>query len=342
MFLGSLRVMHVSKRALADADLPAVLGLVDALFPEALRLDTCQRRIWIYPSFAASLTTAPREVPGTELFSGAEAYSFLLRVATGLESEVKGETDIFGQLKEAWAQFELQGSGLLLALSPWMRKVFEDTKEIRSLHLQNVGTASYGSLVRRVLRSFSESPQGPILLVGSGQIAQSIAPWLLDQELWILNRTRDSAERLKFELLAKEPRARIRVLEADDETQLTAFQMAAHAVICVPVDSERDEARIEAWDQADRASAVPRAVVHLGGMRAACSGWTRLSRFVCLDELFALQKSQNDLRTEQVDRALRACSERARLRGLAGSSAGSATLPHGWEDLAVFADASAG
>ena len=72
-------------------------------------------------------------------------------------------------------------------------------------------------------------------------------------------------------------------------------------------------------------------------MRRACGEWNQVPGFRALDEVFALQQSQNEARAELLGRALRACSERARLRSLAGSSAGSATLPHGWEDLAVFA-----
>ena len=47
------------------------------------------------------LLTAGSDAAG-ELYQGADAYGFLLRLASGLESEIAGETEIFGQIKEAW------------------------------------------------------------------------------------------------------------------------------------------------------------------------------------------------------------------------------------------------
>jgi hypothetical protein len=52
-----------------------------------------------------------------------------------------------------------------------------------------------------------------------------------------------------------------------------------------------------------------------------------------LDDLFALEKSQGAVRSTQIIQAARACEEKAKLRSL-GSSI---TIPHGWEDLALFA-----
>lgn len=289
--------------------------------------------MWVLPYAPFPYEGAHTE--GVDVYSGADAYAFLLRVACGLESEVKGETDIFGQLKEAWHRYELNGTHAQ-ELSPWFRRLFEDTKEIRASHLQNVGGASYGSLVRKLLKQYD--PDGPVLLVGAGKIAQSIAPWLLDSELWVTNRTETSLNALVADL---ESRPGFKVIKPviGEEAERAAWQSAQHVVICIPIDEQLDPRRL-AWFKEGSLPGVPqgkRAVFHLGGMREHCGLWNQLEHFHPLDDLFAIEKVQDRARSVQFARAIKACEDKARLRSLSGSPAASATLPHGWEDLALFA-----
>ncbi len=335
MRLEQLRVIHYPLSAASNPEVYARLG-ADSV-PGAFFLGTCQRKVWVLDG--ASPVAFDETV---EILDGSDAYRFLLRVATGLESQVKGETDIFGQLKEAWKSYAASASASLSAelsphLSPWFQRLFEDTKEIRSQHLRNAGSDSYGSLVRKLLRKYAGAgPEEPILLIGAGQIAQSIAPWLVPQEVWIWNRSSEAAEALKAELLVKSGgRARVRVL-ASTEEELEGWKRAAHAVVCIPADELGDAHRLESWSAGSAESQHPRALIHLGGVRSQVSDWTKLDHFFALDDLFALQREQNDARNDLFVRAERACDEKARLRSLAGSTAGSVSLPHGWEDLALF------
>lgn len=326
--LDSLEVLHLQRRAQHDSavgfDLP--LGWETAFF-----LDTCQRRVWarIKQQELGSRSSFDSAV---EIFEGAQAYAFLLRVATGLESELKGETDIFGQLKGAWAAFEKTGAPMAGRLGGIFQKLFEDAKEVRALYLQNIGggasgnagsNPSYGSLVRRLLRDHSTGPHEKLLIIGAGHIAHSVAPWLTEHELWIWNRSPQSAERLVAELRSKGARAR--VVPADDEAR--AWSEASHAVICIPADPETDRRRIDAWSEG-LCDAGGRSVIHLGGFRAELGAWNELPNIHPLDDLFELQKRQNEARADQFARALRACEQKAQLRTLSG---------HGWEDLAIFA-----
>ena len=86
-----------------------------------------------------------------EHFAGTAAYAFLLRFACGLESKLVAETEIFGQIKQAWRDFSEASSGVARQLSPWMQLLFQDAKAIRAQYLANLGSASYGSQVRRLL-----------------------------------------------------------------------------------------------------------------------------------------------------------------------------------------------
>src|SRR5262245_60181131 len=71
-------------------------------------LDTCQRRLWVGDARGGGFPAAA--------LSGEEAYLLLLRIATGLESAVAGETDVFGQLKQAWREFAESGNALVAEL----------------------------------------------------------------------------------------------------------------------------------------------------------------------------------------------------------------------------------
>jgi hypothetical protein len=329
MLLEDLRVTHLSKRNLSES--ARQIAELDQKLSHAFVLDTCQRKIWI------TLGCTLHHEQGTssaEQFSGAAAYRFLLRVATGLESEIVGETDVFGQLKDAWSKFEKSGHAWSAELSPWTQKIFEDTKEIRSNFMQDSGGSSYGSLVRRLIRQLHTSPQEPILIVGAGLLARSIAPWLHGQELWLWNRSERALNTLADELESK-PGARVtRIHGAEAEQE--AWQQAAHVIVCIPADPAGDKRRIQWWSQGVATSSHPKALIHLGGMRDELSAWNGLPGFRGLEDVFGLQKLQGEARSVRFARAIRACDEKALLRSLPGSTSGSATLPHGWEDLAAF------
>jgi hypothetical protein len=283
--------------------------------PGVLHLDSCQRMLWV----CADKELEAVDLSGLEIFEGVDAYRFLLRVAAGLESQIVGETDIFGQLKDAWRKC---AGGLEIGVL--MQRLFEDTKDIRSRYLQHLGGASYGSLVRMMLK---QNP-GPTLVVGAGQLAQSVAPFLLDQEIWLLNRSAEKAADLCSSLMVQGQggqKPNIRIISKDEEAM--AWRKAAAVVVCIPFDADRDAERVVLRD----GHAGP--VIHLGGHHEEAGAWNALPDFQALDDLFALKKAQGDVRMTQVQQAARACDEKAKLRALGASI----TIPHGWEDLAVFA-----
>lgn len=313
MPLSSLHVYHHRKGAARELPSSGHVRGEGIVF-----LDTCQRLLWI--------SSGPAQVAdgAFEIFHGAAAYRFLLSVACGLESRVLGETDVFGQIKECWKGQSAQAHP---TLKQWMPKIFEDTKEIRSRHIQNWGGVSYGSLVRKLLQE-QKAEHGPTLLVGAGQISHSTAPYLAaDGELWVANRSRERLDDLISEI-AGQATVPVRAIY-DEAAELEAWRTAARIVVAVPHDEARDGLRREAFLQGD----PNRVVVHLGGLREFSGEWPRLARFFALDQLFDLQRSQDAKRASQMVQAFKACDERARLRSLSLSNA----VMHGWEDLAVFA-----
>ena len=312
--LQSLRVIHLAKSPLQDLGRCARLR---ELLPQAFFLDSCQRMLWVcWDTDLEDLEVSATS--GVEVFEGIEAYRFLLRVATGLESQIVGETDIFGQLKEVWRKMSPDAE-----MSALMQRLFEDTKDIRSRFMQNLGGATYGSLVRMMLKQ----SRGPTLVIGAGQLAQSVAPYLLDQELWLFNRSPEALTALHQQLVTRDAvrKGWVRVISAEEEAM--AWSKAANVVVCVPFDETKDPQRI-AWREGCEGP-----VIHLGGTRENAGAWCGLPGFEALDDLFELQKAQGDVRMTQVRLAARACDEKSKLRTLGVS----VTLPHGWEDLAIFA-----
>ncbi|MBI3558017.1 MAG: hypothetical protein HY074_17270 [Deltaproteobacteria bacterium] len=328
MRIDQLCIRHLDKRAPKN---PCPSGRAGD-FPGTFFFDTCQRQLWIgWLEVCEHLCATPTTPMRVETYTGEKAYQFLLRVASGLESAIAGETDVFGQLKQAWRDFEAVPAGPISAqlaaeLRPWIHRIFEDTKEIRSRHLENLGGASYGTLVRRMLAL--EGASDRIFIVGAGKIARSVAPFLLQSELLVWNRTPALAQVLAADLRGQGAR-RVAVLDSEEE----GWRVATHVVVCIPLDtSAAGDARRIAW-WSSRMDAEKKIILHLGCLRGqSVDGWEKVPEFYGLDSLFELRSSQAEVRDSQLRLARRMCAERSQLRSLGGSI----TLAHGWEDLGAF------
>lgn len=271
---------------------------------------------------------------GFERLGGVDAYRFMLQLACGLESEIAGETEIFGQIKDAWRDYEAADPESSVALRPWMQRLLQDTKEIRSEFVVGLGSATYGSLVRRLLGTELD---GPTLLLGAGQLAESVLPYLTGEVL-VWNR---HAQRAR-DLVAQQrdaARQRIRVVDSMD-AELSAWRTTGNVVICIPADAQRDAVRVNAWRQRRTPQGGPAhngRVLHLGIEFAAGTAWDGMPGLATLSDLFALRETQAGQRDALLARARRACADKAQLARLDdadGSRPGTAN--HGWEDLAVF------
>lgn len=263
--LAALRVLH----------LPKTDGQMSGLdfVPGSFRLDTCQRWVEIFTNEDCGTTS---QISGTEVYSSADAYAFLLRLASGLESELIGEANVFGQVKKAWSEYSGKRKRALRRVMNWL---FQDTKHLRSNYLQGIGSASYGGLVRRLLKNVSD----PILVIGAGHLARSISPWLLDHELWLWNRGKAALEPLSASLSEK-PGARFRVVT----DELAAWREAGAVVVCIPAGADGDDARIASWLSGPH----DRTLVHLGCRRGSTTSWNRIDDLYYLDDLFELQRGQ--------------------------------------------------
>ena len=306
-----------------------VAGDASPLLPDACVVSTCLRevRIAVLPpeSQPAAMEAA---AAGYELFCGAAAYRFLLQLSCGLMSEIAGETEIFGQIKQAWRDYEATQAAAVRELRPWMQRLLQDTKEVRSEHVVGLGSATYGSLVRRLLGG---TLPGPTLLVGAGQLAETILPFLDTGEVLLWNRSAERAKAMLGRARAAQS-ARVQLLPPTIEAENAAWRSARDVVLCIPADAARDAQRAQLW----RAQSREGRVLHLGIDTAAGSAW-QLPEIATLRDLFGLRDTQAAQREALLARARKACSDKAQLARLDdadGSRVGSSN--HGWEDLAVF------
>src|SRR4029077_1919976 len=122
---------------------------------------TCVREV----AFVASTTTSS---PGQRLEEGA-AYQLLLEILCGLRSPMLGETQVLGQFKAFLGSIDEEHG--------WIRRVGQrlltDARDVRTKHLQGLGSRSYGSAVRRDLDDVSHA-----VVIGTGKLAAAALPFL--------------------------------------------------------------------------------------------------------------------------------------------------------------------
>lgn len=118
---------------------------------------------------------------------GEEARELLLRVLCGLESRLKGESEILGQFRQA---FTAQSPALPTPLRRFLRDCLQRVREIRSDFLNHLPRVSYGSLVRRIIhrRAQQTARPGPVRVIGAGNLAKAILPHLKEFPVWLWAR----------------------------------------------------------------------------------------------------------------------------------------------------------
>ncbi len=149
-------------------------------------------------SLLSNLELSPRLASKLKGQRGEEAMRHLFRLASGLESMVVGETQILGQLKEAYRQDSASGLCTPL-LSRLFHRAFEVGKRIRSEYLVSASPLSAGSAaVDKLLRDAPHCLEGETLIIGAGLMAETIYHRLVElgaRGINVYNRTRERAER---------------------------------------------------------------------------------------------------------------------------------------------------
>ena len=135
--------------------------------------------------------------------SGDEARMHLFRLVCGLDSMVLGETEIFGQVKQAYKQALESGStkGLLNKL---FQKSFTVGKKIRTNTRIQMGQTSVGSVaVDLAEKIFGKLDGSHVMVIGAGEMSRQVAQSMLSRgasNVTVTNRTNERAIELAEEL----------------------------------------------------------------------------------------------------------------------------------------------
>ncbi len=106
---------------------------------------------------------------------GQEAVQHLLEVSAGLDSQMLGETEIFGQVKEAYATAQSHGSTGPV-LNRIFQKGFQAAKHVRTHTAITEGQVSVANVaVELALNIFGSLETARILLLGAGDIGEKTA-----------------------------------------------------------------------------------------------------------------------------------------------------------------------
>lgn len=131
--------------------------------------------------------------------TGAEAVKHLFAVASGLDSMALGETEILGQVKDAYAKAHAakQTSRVLNKL---FQRALNVGKKVRTETGIGEGRVSVATIAMDLaLKIFSSLKNKRVLLIGSGQMARAVCESLMGRgvkELVIVNRNTERAEGL--------------------------------------------------------------------------------------------------------------------------------------------------
>ena len=149
------------------------------------------------------------DIPAGELdrhfyhHEGEDAARHLVRVASGLDSLVLGETQILGQLKDAWQQAH-DADSLGKVLDRLFQHTFNAAKAIRTTSGISDHTVSVAYTAVVLARQiFGNLNSQTVVLVGAGEMVQLCGRYLRDHgiaNLLIVNRSRKKAEELAVEM----------------------------------------------------------------------------------------------------------------------------------------------
>ena len=205
--------------AFAGEKIPGALAALreSGLATEAAILSTCNR-VELYIVTPLAPETAFVELKkfliahhaydgalGAELYTIAEPHSLhhLFKVAAGLDSMVIGETEIFGQLKQAYdLAFQHKHTGA--RLNKAFQRAFNVAKHIRTeTNIQRGSVSVMSAAVELAEKIFSTLAEHEVLVIGAGETSEKTARALQSRgvkKITFTNRSPERAHALAAEL----------------------------------------------------------------------------------------------------------------------------------------------
>jgi len=132
------------------------------------------------------------------IYDGLKALEHMCRVCCGIDSQVVGEQEIFGQFKNAYNSakvFKTVGKELMI----YVEKVFEIAKKVRTETKIGINPLSVSGLSFNLLKEIFESPENKqVLVIGGGDLAKSIIKNLFDKGLRSISAINRTIKEIKI------------------------------------------------------------------------------------------------------------------------------------------------
>lgn len=239
-------------------------------------VETCLRFIALRRRLPAAFP------PDVQVYQGIMAYRFMLEVACGLHSKIQGESEIFGQIKQAWKQYHEADPVASKPLHTLMQHLFADTKRIRTHYLHGIGGQSYAGATQKLL---GLKKNQSVLIIGAGQFGAMLAAKL--PNVTLMNRS---------------PKENLNVVVGWDTLE-HAIAEAHHVLVCIPhgQDAALDTRIQTAWQQKRHGK-----LIHYGQMELAGTGWEAMPHVLSLADVMALQNTQGEAKPQRIAQAFEA------------------------------------
>jgi glutamyl-tRNA reductase len=264
---------------------------------------TCLREVAFVNDAASRGRSVTHDANGQRLEEGA-AYQLLLEILCGLQSPMIGETQVLGQFKAFL--------GSVSADHAWITRIGQrlltDARDVRTKHLQGLGSRSYGSAIRRDLDDVTHA-----VVIGTGKLAGEVVPFLADG-----GRTLDQWGRADAGDVAKIPGGTYRTLDSVDVTPTLSAPTAI--VVAAPVSAEMIEAVAARYPSLRRIIDL-RADVGERALHVSCA-------VLSLQDLFARMHDQHASALPRIEAARMDIARRTRQYELRDE-----LRPFGWDDL---------
>jgi glutamyl-tRNA reductase len=248
-----------------DADLGVRERFADAMSavrgPDVLVVLTCHRAEVLAAgtgSWAALAARLGADLPTVgHLRTGREAALHLLRVTCGLDSAIRGEAQILGQLRRAFEAARARGLDPALALAA--RRALELGREVRRTTPLGSIRRTLGSLaVDAALAELPEPATATVLVIGAGEIGKLALRALGSRTGTVVVANRDAARAAT--VAAEQGAAAIPLELIDDALRDAAAVVAAADTRGAVLTSERLRARLASGPLTVIDLAVPRSV----------------------------------------------------------------------------------
>lgn len=138
------------------------------------------------------------------VFKSNEAVGHFIKIATGLDSQILGDYEIVGQLKNAFQQAKEAGT-INAFLERLYNVALQASKEVKNKTTLSSGTTTVSyAAIQYIQNSFEELSSKKVLIYGLGNIGESTAKsgvtYLKKDKITLINRDNEKAHKLADEL----------------------------------------------------------------------------------------------------------------------------------------------